>query len=95
VAAYFVVDIRVTDPAAYEEYKRLAEETIAAFGGRYLVRGAPVEVLEGGWAPRRLVILEFASVEKARAWLESPEYQRARSVRLKSADADMILVRGI
>ena len=90
-----MVDVRVKDPAVYEDYKRLAQETIAAHGGRYLVRGAPAEVLEGSWSPDRLVILEFASVERARAWLASPEYQRAREVRLKSADTDMILVAGV
>jgi uncharacterized protein (DUF1330 family) len=65
--AYVVVEIDVTDPAAYERYKVLAPPSIAAYGGRYLVRGAPVECLEGGWRPPRFVLLEFPDAGRARA----------------------------
>ncbi|HEX6084353.1 MAG TPA: DUF1330 domain-containing protein [Thermoanaerobaculia bacterium] len=89
-----IVDIEVTDPALYEEYKRLASAAIAAHGGRYLVRGGRSEVLDGDWTPRRLVVLEFDSVEKAKAWRASPEYAEAKKVRERCARANMIVVEG-
>ena len=72
MAAYVIADIEVTDPAGYEEYRRLAPPTITAFGGRYLARGGTTETLEGDWSPRRCVILEFPSMENFRAWWASP-----------------------
>ncbi|MGH2522967.1 MAG: DUF1330 domain-containing protein, partial [Anaerolineales bacterium] len=64
MSAYVIVDIDVRDAARYEEYKQLAPPTVAAYGGRYLARGGKAEVLEGVWTPKRLVILEFESVER-------------------------------
>lgn len=93
--AYVLVDIDVKDPERYEEYKRMAPSSIAAYGGRYLVRGAPVEQLEGSWRPQRLVVLEFPTAERARAWWSSPEYAEARALRHAIADAHMILVEGV
>jgi uncharacterized protein (DUF1330 family) len=94
MAAYIVVDIEVKDPERYEEYKRLAPPSIAAYGGRYLVRGGPVERLEGSWTPRRFVVLEFPSAERARAWWNSPEYAPAKALRHATANAHMVLVEG-
>ena len=94
MSAYVVVDIDVTDPVGYEEYRRLAPATIAAHGGRYLVRGGPTDVLEGDWTPRRFVVLEFDDVERARSWVNSPEYQRLRAMRQAWASANMVLVQG-
>jgi uncharacterized protein (DUF1330 family) len=93
--AYVIVDIEVKDPAAYEEYKRLAPPAIAAFGGRYLARGGASEVLEGTWAPRRLVILEFPTVERAKQWWGSREYGPAKTLRQVCADADMVVIEGV
>jgi uncharacterized protein (DUF1330 family) len=92
MAAYVVVDIEVTEPIEYEEYKRLAQETVTAYGGRYVVRGGAVEVLEGDWLPRRLVMLEFESAAQAKAWYASKEYTAAKEVRLRTAQTNMILV---
>ena len=74
MAAYAVVNVEVTDPILYEEYKSKAPDTIASYGGRYLARGGAVEVLEGEGDPARLVILEFESLERLREWYDSPEY---------------------
>jgi uncharacterized protein (DUF1330 family) len=93
--AYVVVDIAVHDPKGYEEYKRLAPPAVAAYGGKYLVRGGKVEVLEGDWTPSRLVILEFPELEQARKWLNSVEYRPARSLRHKTAVTKMIVAEGI
>lgn len=92
--ALVIVDIEVTDPVLYEDYKRLASASIAAHGGRYLVRGGRSEVLDGTWTPRRLVVLEFDSMEKAKAWRESPEYAQAKKVREGCARSNMIVVEG-
>lgn len=95
MAAYVIVDIEVTDPIEYEEYKRLAAPTVAAHGGRYVVRGGAAEVLEGDWLPHRLVVLEFESVERARQWWASPEYAAARVVRQRTARTTMVVVAGM
>lgn len=93
--AYIIVDIEVTDPVRYEEYKRLASASIAAHGGRYLVRGGKSEVLDGDWTPRRLVVLEFDSFENAKAWRASAEYAEAKKVRESCARSNMIVVEGV
>ncbi len=93
--AYVIADIEVLDPVAYEEYKRLAGPTPAQFGGRYIVRGGPVQVVEGTWSPKRLVVLEFSSLEQAKAWYESEEYSRARAIRHQSARSHLIFVEGV
>jgi uncharacterized protein (DUF1330 family) len=94
MSALIIVDIEVTDPVRYEDYKRLASAAIAAHGGRYLVRGGRSEVLDGEWTPRRLVVLEFDTFEKAKAWRESPEYAEAKKVREECARSNMIVVEG-
>ena len=93
--AYVVVDIHVTDPVNYEEYKKLAPPSIAAYGGRYIARGGRTELLEGTWMPSRLVIVEFDSVERAQQWLNSPEYAEARKMRHRTADTNMVVVDGL
>ncbi len=95
MAAYIMVDIDVLDPERYEDYKRLATASIATHGGRYLVRGGAVEVLDGDWNPNRLVVLEFPSVEQAKGWRNSPEYAEARAIRDSCARARMIVVEGL
>jgi uncharacterized protein (DUF1330 family) len=94
MTAYVIVDVEVTDPAGYEEYKKLAPPAVALYGGKYLARGGKNESLEGDWKAQRLVILEFESIEKARAWVNSPEYAPARAMRHKYAKSKMIVVEG-
>ena len=95
MTAYVIVDIEVTDPTRFEEYKKLAPATIAAYGGRYLARGGQTETLEGTWTPQRLVILEFDSVDRAKAWLNSPEYGPARQMRHQAAQSNMVVIEGV
>jgi len=92
--AYIIVDIEITDPVQYEEYKRLAAPTVAQFDGRYLVRGGATETLEGEWTPGRFVVLEFPTAERAREWWESDAYAPAKAMRHASANTQMILVAG-
>jgi len=93
--AYVIVDIAIHDPLGYEEYKKLAAPTVFAYGGMYIARGGRTEVLEGTWKPNRLVILEFESMERAKAWLNSPEYSEPRKLRHKTANTNMIVVEGV
>ncbi len=93
--AYVVAEVDVTDTAAYEEYRKLVAATVEKYGGRFLVRGGKVETKEGGWQPPRLVILQFASVEQARAWYHSPEYAPALAIRTKAAKSRVIIAEGL
>lgn len=93
--AYVIVDITIHDPVGYEEYKKLAPPAVAAYGGKYLARGGTVETLEGDWSPKRLVILEFPTVERAKQWLYSDEYRAARELRHKTATTQMVVVEGV
>jgi uncharacterized protein (DUF1330 family) len=93
--AYVLLDIEVTDAEAYRAYRDTAERTVLAHGGRYVVRGGAHEVLEGEWRPRRLVVLEFPSMDAARAWYRSPEYQEASAVRQKASRGSFVLVEGV
>jgi len=92
MSAYLIADITVTDPERYEDYKKLAPPAIAAYGGKYVARGGKSEKLEGSWDPNRIVILEFESTEKAKQFIDSPEYEEARELRHKTATSNMIVV---
>ncbi len=94
MAAYVVVDIEVTDPVRYEDYKKAAAATVARYGGRYVARGGRVETLEGHWPCGRFVILEFPSAERAREWWTSEDYREAKELRHATARSKMILVEG-
>jgi uncharacterized protein (DUF1330 family) len=92
MTAYILADIDVTDPVRYEDYKILAAESVQQYGGRYVVRGGGVEVLEGTWPTNRFVILEFDDGDAARRWYASPEYTAAIAVRQESSNAKLVLV---
>ena len=95
MAAFVIANVTIEDPVRYEDYKRMVPATIAAFGGRFVARGGHVETLEGDWRPDRLVILEFPSVERARAWWNSPEYAEARALRQATSRGSLIIVEGV
>lgn len=92
---YVIAEITVTDPAAFERYRQAVPATIAAYGGRYLVRGGRAETVEGAGTPGRLVVVEFDSPEQARRWLESPEYREVRPLRENAAEFRMLIVEGV
>jgi uncharacterized protein (DUF1330 family) len=93
--AYVILDIDVTDAAGYEEYKQQGAPTLAPYGGKPRIRGEVIECLEGTWQPRRLVMIEFESMEKAREWWESPEYREAKKLRHRSARTNVVLADGM
>ncbi len=95
MAAYIVVEVEVNDPVRYEDYKKMVPPSLGRFGGRFLVRGGETETLEGDWTPKRLVILEFPSVEKAKAWWDSDDYAEAKALRQATATTQMIVAQGL
>ena len=94
-SAYIIANVRVTNLAQYEDYKKFSSLAMQAHGAEVCVRGGAVEVLEGDWQPDRLVVLKFPSVAKARAFNESSEYSRARQAREGAAVMRMVLVEGV
>lgn len=96
MAAYLIVDTKLENPSAYEEYKTKARPIIEKFGGKYLARGGAMEILENDlWAPSRLVLIEFPDREKAKAALQSKEYQSVLPIRHAHAKSTLVLVEGI
>jgi uncharacterized protein (DUF1330 family) len=94
MAAYVIADVDVTDPAKYEDYKKLTPGAIAKHGGRFVARGGQTATLEGGWKPGRVVIIEFPTFDQARNFYTSVEYTAARRARAGAATMKMIVVDG-
>ena len=94
-SAYIIANVEVTNPTQYEDYKKWSTAAMQAHGAEVCVRGGKVEVLEGDWAPQRLVILKFPNVEAAKAFDSSPEYGKARAARQGAAIMQMIVVEGV
>jgi uncharacterized protein (DUF1330 family) len=92
--AYIVADIQVSDPASYDQYRPLAAASIARSGGRFVVRGGKVDLLEGGPEPERIVVIEFPDAEAARRWYRSDEYQNALKIRQSASRGRVFLVEG-
>jgi uncharacterized protein (DUF1330 family) len=93
--AYVIVETDVTDPERYEQYKAASSGTVAAAGGRFLVRGGELAVLEGDWRPSRLVVLEFEDLAAAQHWYRSELYRAAKQLREGAAHLRMVAVQGI
>ena len=94
MAAYVISEVEVLDPALFEEYRSLAPATIAKYGGRYVVRGGAIESVEGDWAPKHIVVVEFPTMAKAREWYHSAEYAEALKVRHGALNRRLIFVEG-
>ena len=95
MAAYVIAEVDVHDAALFEEYRKLVPPTIAQYGGKYVVRGGAMESKEGGWTPKRVVVLEFPTLARAREWYHSAEYAPALALRLKAAKSRMVMVEGV
>lgn len=95
MSAYVLVQVNVTDPSKYDEYKKHAPAAIDKYGGRYLARGGATENLEGDNTYGRIVLLEFPSMERAREWYHSPEYQAAKAYREGGGDGMFTLIEGL
>jgi uncharacterized protein (DUF1330 family) len=93
--AYLIADVDVTDPAAYEKYKREVPATVERYGGTYLVHGGLVKVLEGDWEPHRLVIIEFPDMASLMTWYGSPDYSRLKAIRQEYANTRILALEGM
>ncbi|MDF2118878.1 DUF1330 domain-containing protein [Roseiarcaceae bacterium H3SJ34-1] len=93
--AYIISDVQLKDSEAVELYRTRAAASIAKFGGRYLVRGGEIEVLEGAWWPSAVIIAEFPDMPTARAWYRSADYATALEVRDAALTRNLILVEGV
>jgi uncharacterized protein (DUF1330 family) len=91
---YVIAELEITDPAGFEEYRKQVPATIQKYGGRYVVRGGTTQTLEGDWQPKRLVVLEFPSVEQARRWYDCEEYRGPKALRIKTTRSRVVLVEG-
>jgi uncharacterized protein (DUF1330 family) len=95
MTAYVIANVEVTDADGYAEYRELAQKTVAAHGGRYVVRGGATKVLEGEPGLQRVVVLVFDSVEDAERWWSSEDYAPAKALRQATARTDMFVVEGV
>jgi uncharacterized protein (DUF1330 family) len=95
MTAYVIVDLEITDPAGYDDYKKLVPPTLAAYDGKFIVRGGASETLEGSRRPQRMVVLEFPSVARAKEWWASAAYSEAKALRQRTARTEMIVVEGV
>ena len=93
--AYIIVETDIHDAEQYERYKEVSPGAVAASGGRFLVRGGELCVLEGDWQPKRLVMLEFDSLDAAKRFYTSPAYEEAKRLRQGAANLKMVAVEGI
>lgn len=92
--AYLIAEIDVADPQLYEAYRRRVPALIAEYGGRYLARGGALEVKEGDWTPKRLVLVEFPSMEQARRFYDSPAYAPLLALRKRATRSRLVLLEG-
>ena len=92
---FVIVDIEILDQGKYQKYKQLAASSIEQYGGNYVVRGGRIQPLEGDWRPERLAIVEFESLEKAKAWYDSPEYAPAKQIRQEASRGKILIVEGL
>jgi uncharacterized protein (DUF1330 family) len=95
MAAYVIAEVEVTDPQAFEQYRREVPGTLAPFNGRFIVRGGACETLEGDWQPKRLVVLEFPDSAAAKAWWSSQAYAAPKALRQRSAKTRLLVVEGV
>ena len=95
MAAYIISDVAFHDEASARNYRERAAPSITQHGGTYLARAGAIEVLEGSWSPRAIIIVEFPDMEAARAWYRSAEYAEALIFRDAALSRDLILVEGV
>ena len=92
--AYVIGEVEVTDPVTFQKYSEKVPGTMAAFNGRYLVRGGKTQALEGE-APKRIVVIAFDSMEQAQAWDDSPAYDAIKPIRQSSAKSRLFIAEGV
>jgi uncharacterized protein (DUF1330 family) len=94
MAAYIIAEVTITDPQGFEQYRQMVPATVAKYGGKFVVRGGQMEKLEGTWEPKRLVVIEFESAERAKQWWACEDYREAKALRQRTAQTNMIVIEG-
>ena len=94
MAAYVIVEIDIFDPVGFGEYRKAVVPLIQKYGGKYVAVDDQVDSLEGDWSPKRIVMIEFPSKERAKEWLSCDEYREPCKIRKRTAKTKMILVEG-
>ena len=95
MSAYLISTIEITDPAGDEKYRKLVAPALQQFGGKFLARGGKIDYLEGQWKPKRVVVVEFESMEKARAFSDSSDYAKAKAIRQRTSISSVLVVEGV
>jgi uncharacterized protein (DUF1330 family) len=95
MAAYVIAEVTITDPPGFEAYRQMVPATVAKYGGKFVVRGGQMEMLEGHWEPKRLVVIEFESAERAKQWWASEDYREAKALRQRTAQTNLIVIGGV
>ena len=93
--AYVIADVTVTNPKEMDEYRKHVPGTLAKYGGRFVVRGGALQVVEGEWKPNRLVVIEFPSMQQAKQWYECEEYREPKAMRLRAGRTNLVFVEGV
>ena len=95
MAAYLIANVDIKDGEKIKEYFKATPTIIEQFGGKFLVRGGDFEICEGNWNPKRLVVVEFESMQKAKRFYDSPQYRAIIDLRQSSAYTDWVFVEGL
>ncbi|MBD85784.1 MAG: DUF1330 domain-containing protein [Gammaproteobacteria bacterium] len=95
MSAYVVANVSINDPESYKSYSSQVPDTIAMYGGKFLVRGGGSKVLEGEWEPARTVIIEFPDMDSLNNWYYSKEYQAIIGIRETAATSNVFVVEGV
>ncbi|MFZ3323255.1 MAG: DUF1330 domain-containing protein [Usitatibacter sp.] len=92
---YILAEVEITNAEGYKSYSTIVPATIEKFGGKFLSRGGTNTPLEGDWPQRRRVILEFPTVEAARDWYNSPDYEKPKALRIANSNSRLLLLEGV
>ena len=95
MAGYIIARVNVTDPEKYKDYTAVTPGLIAKYGGRFIVRGGETVTLEGPEETGRVVVIEFDSLEQAKSFYESDDYQAAIGLRVAASTGQLIAVAGV
>lgn len=95
MSAYVIVDIEIVDPSGFEEYRKRVVPMVEKWGGNYVAAGGNLETLEGDWNPKRIVMIQFPSMSRAKEWLNCEEYREVGKIRHRTARTNMVLVEGM
>ena len=94
--AFILLDTKINDPIAFENYKAAAKPIAEKFGGKYLTRGGKIDVVQNDlWAPERIVLIQFPSMTEAHNFLDSPEYAPVKDIRLASSNTTLMVLEGL